>query len=365
MFVSIAIWVPFYFRLGSVLGWGLDFGSGMMTIWKNYDGPNYLIIAKTFYDKKAIGTQFSNPIGLDYYPAHLPLYPTIISLLGNFLSGTKAMLLATLLGTGMMFGTFYLYLKNLGVRQAGWISILLLWLPARFLAVRSVGSPESWFMLFILGSLWAFRKKKYLAAGLIGSLAQMTKSPGILLFAGYILFFVFQAFKSRKLEVKEYLRAVWIFLIPLAALGVFVFYWLRVGDFWAYFHSGDNFHLFWPPFSVFTPNGVYWTGNYWLEEFIWVWLIYGVGIARLWKKDLRVEAIFGSVFFASTLFIAHRDIARYILPIAPLALIGWKEMIVRKEFKIIALILIVPTLLFTWQFLLNNTAPVADWAPYL
>lgn len=365
MSVSLLVWIPFYLKLGSIFGWGLDFKTGMVTIWKNYDGPNYLIIAKTFYDKQLIGPQFSNPLGLGYYPAHLPFYPALIAFLNLFINGPKAMLLASLLGTGTLFSVFYLFLKDLGIKQSIWMTLVLMWLPARFLAVRSIGSPESWFVVFVLGCLWAFKKKNYLLAGIIGALAQVTKSPGILLFVSYILYFGLEAYKNKKLVFEEYLKALWIGLIPLAALGVFSFYWFRVGDFWAYFHSGDNFHLFWPPFSAFTPDGAYWTGNYWLEEFIWVWLVYGVGIARLWKKNLKVEASFGSVFFATTLFIAHRDIARYILPIAPLALVGWKEMVIKKEFKLVALILIIPTLLFTWQFLLNNTAPLADWAPYL
>jgi len=63
--------------------------------------------------------------------------------------------------------------------------------------------------------------------------------------------------------------------------------------------------------------------------------------------------------------VAHRDISRYILPVAPLVLIGWDKLIEKKELKIIAGLLVIPILLFTWNFLLNNTAPVADWAPYL
>jgi len=46
-------------------------------------------------------------------------------------------------------------------------------------------------------------------------------------------------------------------------------------------------------------------------------------------------------------------------------LIGWDKLVQKKEFRVIAFLLIIPIMLFTWNFLLNNTAPVADWAPYL
>jgi hypothetical protein len=78
-----------------------------------------------------------------------------------------------------------------------------------------------------------------------------------------------------------------------------------------------------------------------------------------------VEHYFAGLFFVSTLFVAHRDISRYILPIAPFALVAFDKLIQKKEFKVICGILVIPILLFTWNFLLNNTAPIADWAPYL
>ena len=164
---------------------------------------------------------------------------------------------------------------------------------------------------------------------------------------------------------KKHLRAFPLLLIPLAAVALFCFYYIRTGDLLAYFHSGDNFHLFWPPFSIFSPKGRFWTGDFWLEEIIWLWLIYGLGILKLWQKKLKIEAIFAGLFFSTTLFVAHRDIARYILPISPLILIGWEKTIQRREFKIMLLVLVVPIYLYTWNFLLNNQAPIADWAPYL
>ncbi len=77
------------------------------------------------------------------------------------------------------------------------------------------------------------------------------------------------------------------------------------------------------------------------------------------------EAFFVGTFFVTTLFVAHRDVSRYILPIAPLTILAWKEILLRKEFKWIFFLLVIPIYLFSWDFMINNQAPIADWAPYL
>lgn len=363
---TLIVWLPFVLKIQSLPGWGLDFSKGMKAVWSNFDGPNYLIVAKSWYDKGFIAKTFSNPLKLEYYPAHLPLYPAIVSAFDVFLPGPTAMLVTTMIGNVLAAVMFFVYLKEFKLsRGAYWLVLASLILPARFLAVRSVGSPETWFIFFILASLFCFKKENYLLAGFWGALAQLTKSPGIILFAGYITYFLLEMWREKKFFGAKHWRAFPILLIPLAALALFSFYFIRTGDFLAYFHSGDNFHLFWPPFSIFTPKGHFWTGDFWLEEVIWLWLIYGLGILKLWQKKLKVEAIFAGLFFTTTLFIAHRDIARYILPVAPLILIGWEKTIQKKEFKIMLAILVIPIFLFTWNFLLNNQAPIADWAPYL
>lgn len=358
---TFIVWLPFIAKT-NLPGWGMNFSEGTKTLWQNYDGANYLIIAKTWYNKIDIVSKFSNPLPAEYYPAHFPLYPAIISVFDYFFKGPTAMLLATLLGSVLAFLMFYQYVSEFKLsKNAFFLTLALMILPARWLAVRTIGSPEPWFMFFVLGSLYYYKKEKYLLAGLLGSLAQLTKSPGIILLGSYGVMALWESLKNKKIQWKYLL----LLIQGLVILGLFWFYQLRTGDFWAYFNSGDNIHLFWPPFSIFAPQGQYWVGNYWLEDVIWTWLIFGLGILKLKKKKLEVESIFAGLFFISTLFVAHRDISRYILPVAPLALIGWDKTIQKKEFKIIAAVLVIPILLFTWNFLLNNTAPIADWAPYL
>lgn len=358
---TVFIWLPFLLKM-ELPFWKMDFTKGSTILWQNYDGPNYMVVEKTWYNKADILNKFSNPLPAEYYPAHFPLYPAIIYVMDIFIRGPWAMLLSTLIGTVLCFLAFYRLVKEFDLSaNAKWLMLVFLILPARWVAVRTIGSPEPWFIFFILSSIYYFKKENYWLAGGLAALAQLTKSPAILLFGAYGLVFITDWIKSKKLDLRKWPLLLQLIVIP----GLFWFYGLRTGDFWAYFHSGDNIHLFWPPFSIFSPLGQNWVGSFWLEDIIWTWLIFGLGIMKLRDKKLTVEYYFSLLYFVSTLFVAHRDISRYILPIAPLVLIGWDEVLQRKETKIVLAILVIPIILFSWNFMLNNIAPIADWAPYL
>ena len=158
---NILVWLPFWLRLQHF--WGLDFSKGMMAVWANFDGPNYLIVARTWYSKVLIANQFSAPLPLEYYPAHWPFYPALISLLQTVLKGPIAMLMASLAGVIFFYLVFYKFLKRLGLKstEAFWVGTASLVVPARWIIIRSIGSPEGWFCAFILLSLMAYRDKKY------------------------------------------------------------------------------------------------------------------------------------------------------------------------------------------------------------
>lgn len=348
---TLLVWLPFL----------LGQGRGMLTVFANYDGPNYLIIAKTLYDKNLIAHSFSLPIPLEYYPAHLPGYPLLIKIFNLFLPGTWAMLLATVFPAVLAVGTFYLLVKKFRLASDPfWLSLLFLFLPARWLTVRSVGSPEPLFIFAVLTSFYFFKEKRWWLAGIFGALAQITKSPGILLFIAYCFLFINESRKTKRIDCK----ALPLFLIPLLAIAVFWFYKIQTGDFLAYFHSGDNFHLVFPPYQSFISSRS-WLGQIWVEDMIWQYLIGALAVIYLIKQKYYDLASFAGIFFAATLFIAHRDLARYSLPLAPFALIAFEKFLSGRAFKIAFLIILPAIYLYTINFILGNTAPVADWTPYL
>ncbi|MEK9169483.1 MAG: hypothetical protein AAB788_01950, partial [Patescibacteria group bacterium] len=52
---------------------------GFLTIYKQYDGPLYVVPAKTLYNPKAIENLYlETNLSNKYFAAHLPLYPLLI-----------------------------------------------------------------------------------------------------------------------------------------------------------------------------------------------------------------------------------------------------------------------------------------------
>lgn len=355
------VWLPFFLRLKSF--WTIPLPQdGMATIIANYDGPLYLVVAKTFYNPETIKSNFQFPLPTEYYAAHFPLFPLLIKAF-SFLAGYPySMLLVTLVSGFLALFFFYKFISQyLGQSEALFLTFVFSIFPARWLIVRSVGSAEPLFIATTLASVYFFQNKKYLAAGIFGALAQMVKSPGILLFFAYLISLLLPNLKKFKPEPKKVLP---IFLIPLALIAVFTIYALRMHNFWAYFTSGDNIHLFFPPFSIFNYSAP-WVGTFWLEEIILVYLLELFGLLRLIQKKAGILSWYVGIFFTSTLFIAHRDLIRYSLPLVPFLLAAYAEVLVKKEFKIIVAVLAIPIYLFSLTYISQNVMPISNWTPFL
>ena len=74
---TFAIWLPFYFRLESF--WSIPLPrEGIATLARNYDGPLYIVVAKTLYNQELISQNFSFSVPPAYYAAHFPLFPILI-----------------------------------------------------------------------------------------------------------------------------------------------------------------------------------------------------------------------------------------------------------------------------------------------
>jgi len=343
-FSVAAVWIP----------------TGMQRIYENYDGMYYLAVAKSWYDPEFIKWNFSFPLPLEYYTAHFPLYPLLINLAGlTGINGPAAMLMVNLAAT--IAGAILIYWIFDKYHWGEPLTVTLVWLFwwPRMWAVRSVGSPETLFILLTVGSLYFFGQKKYWLSGIAGALAVLTKSPGILLLFAYGLALTEKYIKTKSLELKAYP----ILLIGLAIMGLFVFYGFKTGDFLAYFHSGDNIHLQVLPFKIFDSSQP-WVGDFWLEDVLWVYLAGIVGVYYAFKKS-RVWGWFGTVFLASIFFVSHRDISRYSLPLIPVVLLGLSDILKRREVKWVLAAMVIPLYFYTLNFVAHNYTAIADWAPFL
>lgn len=370
LLTTFILWIPFILRLPEFWGIKLPQG-GMATVVANYDGPYYIVTAKTLYDPKAIEQNFAFPLPAIYYSAHYPLFPLLIRGPAVLLGYPYAMMSVTLITSVLAVWMFYILLNDLGLKKYSFLLAAIFTIfPARWLIVRSIGSPEPLFLFTIMASVYFFRKEKWWLAGILGALAQATKPPGILLFAAYIIALTIPAWvKLAHTDFTKWTKSLpWkaypILLIPLTLLGIYVFYGIRYGNFFAYFNSGDNIHLMFPPFQVFSPNQP-WVGTFWLEEIIWIYLFGIMGTFFLIQQKRVVLASFVFIFFLSILFVSHRDIARYSLPIVPFLLIAFNKVISSKGFGWAILLLLVPIYLFSIAFIANNVTPIGDWGPLL
>jgi Gpi18-like mannosyltransferase len=361
--VSLLFWFLFYFNIPGKIGYS---NVTLETIFANYDGPNYMVISKCGYDKNCIGPNFSLPQSLEYYPAHLPGYPLLINFFNNFTTGPKAMLFVTLLGSIFLtIIAFELFKTFMTEKKAFWLTIVLMFFPARLFILRQIGAPETWFMATTLASIYFFRNKKILLSAVFAALAQVFKSPGILLFIAYGIVAISELVKNKNFGqvLKKYLPYI---LVPLTVLGIFIFYYFQTGDFMAYFHSGDNFHLNPLPYLVFISTNNPWVNTIWLEDIIYIFLLSIFGVYKLIKKyKFDIITVYSLVFLVATLLVAHRDISRYIAPIYPLMLLAFKKPLTSKPFRIIFFILLPAIILYAINFIVGNVAPIASWAPYL
>lgn len=368
---TFLIWLPLILRVGNF--WGIPLPqNGMAVIVANYDGPLYLVAAKTLYNKALIGLNYQFPLPTEYYTAHFPLFPLLIKFFGIVTNYPYSMLIVTILSSVL---AIYFFMKLISQyverKDVLFLTFLFSIFPARWLIVRSVGSADPLFMAGVIASLYYFKNKKYWLAGIWGAIAQLTKSPGIILFLSYLAFLVLPVIKNKifvpagkwieNLNIKKTFP---ILLIPLGLLAVFAFYGIVQGDFWAYFHSGDNIHLIFPPFQIFNYTAP-WVGTFWLEEIIFIYLLGAIGVYKLFQKKEFELGTFSAIFFLLTLFIAHRDLMRYSLPLVPFLFIAFSDTLIKKEFKIALYVIIIPIYLFSLAFISQNVMPISNWAPFL
>jgi hypothetical protein len=324
-----------------------------------------MIIAKCGYDKTCIGTHFTSTTPLEYYPAHLPGYPLLIKYFSYYTTTPKAMLLSSLFGsiflTLISFQFFKLFLKE---KPAFYLAIFFIFFPARMFVLRLVGAPESWFMAFTLLSIILFQRQKFIFSAASAALAMTLKSPGILLFAAYGLVAVSELINTKNfgLIIKKYISFL---LIPITALIIFYVYYLQTGDFLAYFHSGDNFHLNYLPYLVFLSNHT-WINTFWLEDIIYIYLIAFFGLSKLYKKfKLDIVFIYPLIYTIAALLVAHRDISRYIAPVYPFLVLAFAKIILKKNSRIIFALILPAIILYAINFIIGNIAPLANWESFL
>ncbi len=365
LFITLLIWLPYILRINF---FGLNFSSGFETIYRNYDGIEYIIIAKTLYNTQLIA-KLPQSLSANYYASHFPGFSLAMMPFAAVLGYLKSMILVSVIFT--VFSTialYYLAKEILLIKSPVWLAFVSLILPARWLIVHSVGTPEPMFIFFTILTFYFFsrferldKRRDLLLASLSGFFAQLARPPGILIFISLCCYILWKIARSKN---GDFLSKIWasikryypILSIPLMLFFIFIWYQIAFHNFFAYFHSGDNIHLTLPPFAVFNKNQ-YWVGDIWLEDIVYIFLLGFFATFILFKKKLYPIAFFTLIYLTATVFVAHRDISRYTLPVVPFVLLAYEKAINSKEFKIALIIIALGIYLYAQNFILNNTGP--------
>ncbi|MBP9702307.1 hypothetical protein KBD69_01345 [Candidatus Woesebacteria bacterium] len=366
----LVIWSPF--SLGVNQFWGIDFaGKSMLTIAQNYDAMNFLVVARSWYDPSIIEQDYSALVGergTRYFAAHYPLYAMMIAFFDLFMSGPYAIYASILTSNILIAAVLVYFFKKFAPSSSMVIplTILSLFLPPRILPLRAIGSNEFLCLALILISITFNRDKKHLASATAGSLAVLTRSPAILLFIAYITEIIWKHRGNLKESVQQ---AIPYLLMPVSLLTLWGYYGYVYGDALAYFKVGGNLNLYVPPFMVFGSE-LPWVSGFWREDIMYLYIFIMMGVGLLWERTkkeagVRIIAIFASIYAISLFFVAHRDVSRYSILIAPLLVLGYGPYIVKAKYYWVLYVLLIPLVLYSWNFILGNIQPIADWTPFL
>ena len=312
-----------------------------------WDGPNYLYVAKTLYQIPVNHPFVPYKTTPAYFACHLPLYPIAIRLL-SFLSYPVAMLVATVLFSVAATLALYQLLRESGaVASPFWSALISLFLPARWLIYHSVGATEAPFLLLVCLSMLCYLRQRYTWAFVLAGLAGITRITGVLLGVVYLIMLI---------RDRRWSRIPLLVLIGLPLLATFSFYQWRYGDFWAYFHWNSKL-IHARPLEIFLNYAG--SGNTHAAEFyLGLYLLYGLGVLLLWRWPLFFW--YGAVFYSFNLFVFHEDLSRYLLPLAPFALvIGYDQILKTRAFQCAFPGLIALAYVYAWGVLPHNL--IADW----
>lgn len=357
-----ALYIPFILKLDTFFFLNIE-NPGFIHIFRNWDGPHYVIIAKTLYDLKEVALYLFTNVPTTYYPAHFPLYPISIAFLAPMFGYLYGGLIANYIFGILLNVLFYTTARSYSKRPL-LLTFVFTVFPPRYLVTRAILAPETMMVFFIFLALILWEKRNYAKSAIAGSFGILTKVKAGFLFPAFLAESVERYLVEKKKRFP--LHAAYAFLIPLTLLGLFVFYYFRTGDFFAFFNAEKGNELFITfPFAQFNSEGA-WIQTAWLEDVVF----YLAGMLLLTvtlfhKKDNRSWFYYTLFYTLFLIFIPQRDITRFSYPMYPLFLLTFEKFFTSKVFKW-TLILLLPAIYFySLNFMLQNQAPVANPGPLL
>ena len=165
LLATLLVYVPLYENQDGYLRLAFS-GLSMDNIYRYWDGPLYMVVAKTFYNVGSPEITAFADLTPGYYAAHFPGYPATIRLFAFVFGYANGMIAATIAATSLSLWVLHQLLKDLGLgEKALWLGLVFVFLPPRWLIYHSVGAAEPLLILETLAFILFFRRRQYWLAG--------------------------------------------------------------------------------------------------------------------------------------------------------------------------------------------------------
>lgn len=290
----------------------------------NFDGVHYLSIAQNGY--------------FQYEQAFFPLFPLLIRYVtfitfGNYVwAGIITVYVALFL---FLFVFYKLLLLDFNDNKVRWILVTTLFFPTAFF----FGSvyTESLFLLLIVSTFYAARKRRWVIAGVCVGLASATKFVGIFLLPA-VLFEFYSVYKNRLSFLRNLSQFFLITVISLSGVVSYMIYlWKMYGDPIFFIHAQPAFganrsggELIFLPQVLYRYIKIFFTvpfSNYdaWIAllEFSMLFLALLLLCFGFWQRKIRSSYIVFSLLaiIGPTLTGSLSSIPRYTLVAFPIFII--------------------------------------------
>jgi hypothetical protein len=315
------IWLVLASVGGSFLVY-LPFLRDMTTVYRFWDGPNYLTVARTLYDVRPDNPLLAYVYRPSYFLTHLPLYPLCVRAL-SVIGYQPGLLVVSVLASIAAVLLFYRLVRDVWRLPAPeFLALVFLFLPPRWLLYRSTGATEALYLALALASMLCFEKSRVGWACFLAALAALTRVPGLIFAPAYGIVL---------LRRRQYRSLTWLALIPAGVFGYCLFCAVKSGDFFAYLAPHGAKLAAFRPFGFFPV--LFQKGLYHQVEFhILLALLYLVGISRI--TEFPVPFVYSALQYALLVCVSTEDWSRYFLVIAPFALIvAYRELIASRPFR--------------------------------
>ncbi len=210
--------------------------SALLSSWNHWDAANYVRIAQYGYERVDL--------------AFFPLFPFLIAIISHLLGSWSYLLVGTLISNGAFWGMlcviYYLAADIAGDEIAHRCLLYLCIFPTAFFFFAAYN--ESLYLLFAAATFLALYKQRWGLAGMMGLLAALTRSAGVLLIIPYLYQLWLQREGLFAQKRTLLLSIVPIILIPMGTLIYALYCWITIGNPLEFIivqqHSGR--HLNWP-----------------------------------------------------------------------------------------------------------------------